>query len=369
MGVERSMRHAPERAERGRREFAPEGLRRASELGWRFLVVAAAVVVLALLLARLRIVLVPAAVALLAACALWPLATRLRGVGIPQALAALLLLLALVGTVAVAVAVLAPRAAHEFDQLDVTVTGGVDEIQDWFTRPPLNLPGARVSSFFDRAEQEARDAAGNVVGGAVGGAMLALEVVVAALLTLVLSFFFLKDGDRLWAWCRTALLARWDDADEAGQRVRDVLAGYVRGTAIVALVDAVAIGFGLYLLGVPLVIPLAVLTFFGGFVPLVGATVAGFAAIMVALFARGVAVAVAALALVLGVQQLEGHVLQPFVVGRQVRLHPVVVLLAVSVGSVLWGIAGAFLAVPLTAAVSAAWNPDGDRGSSRTGRR
>jgi len=360
MGLERRVRTFPPHTDRARRDPVPEGLRRVSELGWRFLVLAATTVVLALLLARLRVVLVPTAVALLIACALWPLALRLRRVGVPPALTALLLLLGLAATVALAVAILAPRAADEFGELDVTVAGGVDRIEDWLTKRPLNLPSARVESFFDRAEGDARNAAGDLVGGAVGGAMLALEVVVGTLLTLVLAFFFLKDGDRLWAWVRASLLARWSGADEAGLRVRDVLAGYVRGTTIVALVDAVAIGFGLLLLGVPLVIPLAVLTFFGGFVPLVGATVAGFAAIMVALFSEGVLAAVFVLALVLGVQQLEGNVLQPFVVGRQVRLHPVVVLLAVSVGSVLWGIAGAFLAVPLTAAVSAAWNPAAD---------
>lgn len=349
---------APTQRHHGRRgDPVPDGFRRASELAWRFLVISAAVVVLALLLARLRLVLVPSAVALLIACAMWPLAARLQARGVPRTVAALTLLLGLLAIVGTVVALLAPRAADEFGELDVTVSGGVDRIEVWLTGAPFNLPEERVTSFFDRAENDARTAAGNLLGGALGGAMLALEVAAGSLLTLVLAFFFIRDGDRLWDWLRRTLMARWDRAEEAGSRVRTVLAGYVRGTAIVAFADAVAIGLGLLLLDVPLVVPLAVLTFFGGFVPLVGASVAGFAAVMVALFAQGLLVALLVLLLVLVVQQLEGNILQPFVVGKRVRLHPVVILLAVSAGAVLWGIAGAFLAVPLTAAVSAAWNP------------
>jgi predicted PurR-regulated permease PerM len=143
--------------------------------------------------------------------------------------------------------------------------------------------------------------------------------------------------------------AAWDGI---ATDVRDVLAAFIRGTSLVALGDAIGIAIGLLLLGVPLVVPLAVLTFVGGFVPIVGAAVAGFVAIMVALVSNGFVTALAVLGVVIAVQQFEGNVMQPFVVGRSVNLHPVVVLLAVSMGAVLWGVAGALLAVPVAAAVS-----------------
>ncbi|MGH3001372.1 MAG: AI-2E family transporter [Gaiellaceae bacterium] len=189
----------------------------------------------------------------------------------------------------------------------------------------------------------------------LSGTMIAVELAVGTLLALFLLFFFLKDGDRIWAW--VVRLFPGDaraDVEAIGRRGWKVLGGYLRGVSIVALVDAVLIGGALAVLGVPFALPLALLTFLGGFLPIVGANLAGFAAAMVALVSDGLLTALVVAAVVLVVQQLEGHLLQPLIVGRSVRLHPVAILLAITAGGVLWGIPGAFLAVPLTAVSAAA---------------
>lgn len=331
----------------------PRSLVRAADVSWRLLVVGAAVVATAMLAARLRVILVPTVVAALAASALWPLTRRLRELGAPNALAALATVTTLVGVIAAVAAALAPGTAEEIGSLDVSVTDGLDVVEGWLTTGPLGLSEPEVQSFFDRAEREVQAASGQIASGAIGGALLAVEAVAGALLAVVLLFFFLKDGDRMWAWVSGLLpegrRASWD---RIATDVRDVLAGFIRGTTIIAFVDAVGIGIGLLLLGVPLVLPLAVLTFLGGFVPLLGATIAGFVAVMVALVSNGFLTALAVLGVVIAVQQLEGNVLQPVVVGRSVQLHPAVVLVAVGAGAVLWGLAGALLAVPVTAALS-----------------
>jgi predicted PurR-regulated permease PerM len=331
----------------------PRSLVLAAAISWRLLVVGAAVYVTVTLLARLQVIIVPAAVALLLACALWPGVRRLRASGLRPAFAAATMLVALLGAVSVVVLVLAPRAADEISELDVNVAGGVDVIKGWLTDGPLSFSEARVESFFDELESQLRAASGTIASGALGGAMLAAEIVVGILLAVVLLFFFLKDGDRMWLWLERLLPESRQQAWHAtAVEVRDVLSAFIRGTAIVALVDAIGIGLGLYLLGVPLVVPLAVLTFVGGFVPIVGATVAGFVAVMVALVSDGFVIALLVLGVVILVQQLESNFLQPVVVGRYVQLHPAAVLLAVGAGAVLYGVAGALLAVPVTAALS-----------------
>lgn len=331
----------------------PRSLVLAAAVSWRLLVVGAAVYLTVTVLARIQVIVVPAAVALLLACALWPVARWLRARGASPLVAAAATLLGLLGSLAVVLVLLAPRAAEEISQLDVNVFEGLDVVKGWLIQGPLHLSEQRVDAFFGELETQLRAASGAIASGALGGAMLALEIVVGILLALVLLFFFLKDGDRMWLWVRGFLplerQARWH---ATAVEVRDVLASFIRGTTVIAFVDAAGIGIGLYLLGIPLVLPLAVLTFIGGFVPIVGATVAGFVATMVALVSGGLLKALAVLGVVVAVQQLESHFLQPVVVGRSVRLHPAAVLLAVGAGGVLYGVAGALLAVPITAALS-----------------
>jgi putative heme transporter len=331
----------------------PRTLELAAAVSWRLLVVGAAVIATFVLLARLQVVFVSAAAAILVSCALWPTVLRLRSLGARPGAAALVTLLGLGSIVAVTVALVVPYAVQDVRELDVDLSESVDSLESWLVEGPLALSEGQAQEVVDRTEAQVRAVGNRMTRGAWDGAKLAVELVVGILLTLVLTFFFLKDGDRMWGWIRGFVPAHRRDAwNRIGLDVRDVLAGFLRGTTIVAAVDAVGIGLGLLVLGVPLVVPIALLTFVGGFVPLVGATIAGAVAVVIAFLTEGLLTALAVLALVLLVQQLEGNLLQPLVVGRSVHLHPAVILLAVGAGAVLWGIGGALLAVPITAAVA-----------------
>ncbi|HEU4449868.1 MAG TPA: AI-2E family transporter [Gaiellaceae bacterium] len=333
----------------------PRSLRVAAALGWRFLVVVAALVVLALALSRLRLVFLPVFAALLLATALVPPAEWLARRRWPRSLATLAVMAGAALVLAGIGAAIGPSALGELEDLDVSVSGGVDEVEDWLADGPIGLSESRAAELVERARDEAAGQSGRVVSGALGGALLAIEVLAGLLLTVVLVFFFVRDGRRLWEGVvRLAPSRHREDVHEIGVRAWEALGGYLRGTTVVALADATFIGLALWLLGVPLVIPLAVLTFFGAFIPIAGAVAAGFAAAMVALVSEGFVTALLVVGVVVLVQQLEGDLLQPLVVGRAVELHPVAILLAVTAGGVLWGIPGALVAVPITAVVGKA---------------
>ncbi len=339
--------------ERPVQQSVPRPLRLAASLSWRFLLVAAAIFLLALTISRLRLIFLPFVAALLLATVLAPPAAGLRRYGFPRGLAALLVLVAALALLGALVSLVAVPVAADVDELDAGVRAGIEKTADWLTEGPLGLSEREVNRAVDRGLDELRSRTGTIAGGVVSGTTLVLEVLAGALLTLVLLFFFLKDGSRLWAWTLRLFPPEYrTDADEIGRRAWRTLGAYLRGVAAVGLVDAVFIGLALYLIGVPLVLPLAVLTFLGGFFPIVGATLAGFAAVMVALVSNGVTAALLVLAAVILVQQLEGNLLQPVIVGRSVKLHPVAVLLSLTAGAVVWGLPGAFLGVPLAAIVA-----------------
>jgi len=333
----------------------PRTLRLAAAASWRLLVVAAALVLIALALVRLRLVFLPVFAAILLATALVPPANWLTRRGLPRTLATLSVMLASALALAGIGAAIGPSAIGELGEVDVNVQGGVERVEDWLADGPFGLSESRAAELVERAQEEASGQAGRLASGAIGGAVLAVEIVAGILLTVVLVFFFVRDGARLWeAVVRLAPERNRHDLRELGTRAWQTLGGYLRGTAIVALADAFFIGLALYLLGVPLVIPLALLTFFGAFIPIAGAVAAGFAAAMVALVSEGFVTALIVVGVVVLVQQVEGDVLQPLVVGRAVELHPVAVLLAVTAGAVLWGIPGALVAVPITAVAAKA---------------
>jgi putative heme transporter len=169
----------------------------------------------------------------------------------------------------------------------------------------------------------------------------------------LLCFFLLKDGAGMWAWVlRLVRKGSREDTDEVGKRVYTALAGYVRGIAMVGLVDAVLIAIALLIIGVPLVVPLAVITFFAAFVPLIGAFVAGLLAVLVALVSGGLVDALLVLGAIILVQQVEGHLLYPLLMSRAVHLHPAVIVVALAAGGILAGIIGVFLAVPVAGVIS-----------------
>lgn len=345
----------PGRGPREIEEAVPHQLRLAAAIGWRVIVAVVAVALLALALAQVRLVVLPVVFALFIAAALAHPVRGLRRLHFPPAAAAAVALVGSIVVVGGLVTLLAPHVAGEFGDVRDNVREGAVQVTDWLLEGPLDLSRSDLERYREQALDELEERSGDIAGGVIGGAYLAVEIVAGILLTLILSFFFLKDGSRMWPWVVGLFppLAR-TRVDDVGQIAWATLGGYLRGVTIVAFFDAVFIAIALWLIGVPLVLPLALLTFVGGFFPIVGAFTAGAAAALVALVSNGFVDALLVVAAVVAVQQIEGNVLQPVVVSRAVKIHAVAVLLAVTAGAVVWGIVGAFLAVPIVAVVSRA---------------
>jgi predicted PurR-regulated permease PerM len=328
----------------------PQGLQRAGALAWRFVAIVAAGWLIVVALVRLRVAVLPLIIAIMITTLLGPAAGWLRARGWPRLLAAWSVLLLSLALFASVFALLAPQVAAEIGELGSDVRAGFQQILRWLAEGPLQLTQEQIDSYIDRVQDQLSTNSGVITSGVVAGAVKAGEIIAGILLTLVLVFFFVKDGDAMFGWATDRLRPEQRrHARALGARAWSALSAYVRGTAVIALVDAVLIGIALVLIGVPLIVPLMVLTFLGGFFPLVGAVVAGAVAALVALVSGGVLDALLVAGATTVIQQVEGDVLQPVVLGRAVRLHPVVVLLALTAGAVLAGIAGAFLAVPVTA--------------------
>jgi putative heme transporter len=325
----------------------PRLLVAASEMSWRFLVCAAAAAVVVWALMQVGFVFIPVLIALLLSTLLVPPARWLQRRGLPPLLATVLVFLGGLGVVAGLVALVAPPVVDEFDQLADQVRGGVDELGDYIADSPLGLDRAEVQEQIDQIDDRIRDNADAIRDGVVSGAQAAGQFLAGLGIMLVVLFFFVKDGGRMWDWVRRAAPStRRPALDDLGERCWRVLTAYVHGVVFVAFVDAVGIGLGLWIIGIPLVLPLAVLTFMLAFIPILGAITAGAAAVLVALVSEGPVAALLVLGVVVLVQQLESNVLYPNIVGRTIRIHPVVVLLAVASGGLLYGIVGAALAVP-----------------------
>ena len=304
--------------------------------------------------ARLRLVVLPVLLALVLTTLLYPAVGRLKARGVPAAAAALLVLAGSLASFAVVVSAVVPRAVDELDDLDLGITGGIDIVQRWASDGVLGISGDQLDTWLQRAEEQIRDNASGIAQGAVSGATLLLEVIVGLSLALVLLFFLLKDGERIWGWVIDLVPSgHRDDARAIGDRAWATLGGYLRGVTLVALFDAVFIALTLIVVGVPFVLPLALLTFIGAYVPIVGAFVAGLAAVLVALVALGTQAALVVAAAVVVVQQVESNFFQPVVVGCTVRVHPVAILLAVTAGGVLGGIIGAIIATPIVGVAAA----------------
>jgi putative heme transporter len=337
------------------RRGVPRSLVTASELGWRFLVVVAAVAVLAYAVWYVRLVALPAFLALLLATVLVPPVRSLRRRGLGQGAATAVVFFSGLLVVLGLATLIVPPFAAEVGTLTDTITGGAQELGRLISSGPFGLSPTEVQSAIDGLSDRLHASSGDIASGVLTGAMIAGQIAAGVLLTLVLLFFFVKDGPRLWAWAVRMFPENVRDrVDEAGHRSWSVLAAYVRGQSLVATFDAVLIGIGLAILGLPLVLPLAVLIFIAAFVPIVGAFAAGAAAVLIALVSKGAGVALIVLGLNLVVQQLEGNVLYPVIMRRTIELHPVATLLAVGAGGVLAGIIGALVAVPIVAVVATA---------------
>lgn len=331
------------------------GLVTASELSWRLLTVVLAVALIAFVLWEIRLAVLPLFIAVLLSTLLYPLAQRLRRRGAPNLLASVVVFLAGVGVLAGAIYLVVPAVIDELTNLVASVQAGIGELGDLLVEGPLGLSQVEAQETIREAEQRLTDSLDAIASSVLSGALLVGEVLVGALIVLVLLFFFIKDGPLIWAWVTRLFGERGrETAERVGEASWTALSRYVRGVVFVATFDALFIGLALALIGVPLVIPLAVLTFIAAFVPYAGAFTAGAVAALVALVSSGVVAALLVVLAVLVVQATEGNVLYPLVVGRTMHLHPVGILLAVTTGAVVAGIIGAVVAVPILAVVNAA---------------
>ncbi|MEU9750083.1 AI-2E family transporter [Streptomyces niveus] len=309
------------------------------------------------LLGRMWSVVWPLIVGLLLTTLTWPLARFLRRHGWPPALAAsVVMVLFLAAAVGVA-ALIAVPVASQSGELATGVADGIDKVREWAAGPPLNIDDDEITGALDSGMARLQDSVGSMVTTVVTGVSTVVNGVVTAVLALFLMFFFLKDGPKFLPWLARQLPGRLaTDIPVVAARSWDTLGAFVRSQAFVGLLDAVFIGLGLWIVDVPLVLPLAVLTFVSAFVPVVGALFAGLVAVLIALVSNGPTDALIVLAVIIVVQQLEGNVFQPMIQSRGLGLHAAVVLLAVTLGASLAGIVGSLLAVPIAALIAVVWN-------------
>jgi putative heme transporter len=336
------------------RPDVPPALRRLAAWSWRLLVIITAVGLMLYLLILLKVVVVPVIVALFLATLLVPMVNWLQARGWPHLTAVLAVFLGAVLLLVGIIAGFVPLIAGELDTLRQRADEGIGEVQGFIASRPFGLSEADLNRYLDQARERFTENSSGLTQGAVQGATLVGEVITGLILCLFLTFFFVKDSERFTRWILDfAGHRRAGHLREIGTRSATAVNGYLRGQASVGAVDAVFIGIGLAIVGVPLVVPLAFLTFVAAFLPLVGAFVAGALAALVALVTKGVTAALIVVGITVLVQQLEGHLLAPLLLGRAVSLHPVVIILALAAGAILGGIIGAFLAVPIAAVVTA----------------
>ena len=331
-------------------------LLRSGRRAWAVLGVVGVLVLLFLLLREVSILATPLVVAMFPAAVLSPAASWLKGKGVPGAVVSLLLLLALLGVIGLALWFVVPRFVAELPALADSVQEAFNDLDAFLADSSVPLPFDIGDGGLSAAAQQALESFDGDAGEVVGQGLDVLQRVVdfgtALLVFLVALFFYLRDGDRIWAGI-TSLLPRTTRGHvrRVSGQLWWTLGAYFRSQGLVALVDAVAIGIGLAVLGVPLALPLALLVFFGGFFPIVGAFASGVVAVLVALADQGPGTALLVLGLVVLVQQAEGNLLEPLIIAPVLRLHPFAIILAVSAGAVTFGVLGAFLGVPLAACV------------------
>ncbi len=333
----------------------PSWLQRAAGWAWRLLLVGIALYLAFRVASMLKLVVLPCVAALLLTALLQPVQSRLRRAGLPALAATWCTLLFAVAVLGGAVTLAATRATADYPTLVRELTHTGSELQTWLAGPPFHFRHGGIEGLANRGLTYLKQHQSLVAGTVLSGGRIFLEILAGLVLMLFITFFLLKDGDRIWAWLTGFL------GTESRQRTRlagtaawQALLYYVRGTIAVAAIHAVVIGFSLWILGVPLLVPLTILVFVAAFIPLVGILVAGTVAVLVTLGTKGWIAAVILIVIFILENQLESHLLQPLVVGRMVRLHPLAVILVLAVGGVVAGIPGAIVAVPTAAALTRA---------------
>lgn len=329
----------------------PYTLRVLAGYAWRFVAVMAALYVLAQIAGALTFVLMALFIAAVVSALVLPLVDLLDRV-IARGPAVALSLLIAVAVVITVVGFIIVAFLNNLPQLSAQVSDGVNSVQDWLRNGPWKIDSAQINNAFDTAQQWLKDNAGNLATTALGGLGTIGELITGLALALFAAIFFMYDGKGMWSWVvgTTPVRARVR-VRTSGEVAWRTFSAYARGTVIVALSDAILVGIGLTILRVPLSIPLALLVFFGAFIPYIGAPVAMLIAALIALAANGPWSFVAVIVMITIIGQIEGNVLQPLIMSKQVSLHPLVVILSVTMGGVAAGIIGAIVAVPVVAVV------------------
>ncbi|WP_329116568.1 AI-2E family transporter [Streptomyces sp. NBC_01353] len=328
----------------------PWGMRVAAEAGWRLLVLAGTVWVLMKVISSVQLVVLAFVAALLVTALLQPTVKWLRHAGLPRGLATAVtavsgfVIMGLVGWFVVW------QVMDNIDNLSDRVRDGIEELKQWLLDSPFHVTEKQINDIAKNLSDTVGANTEQITSAGLQGVTVVVEALTGILLAMFSTLFLLYDGKKVWQWTLKLVPAQArPGVAGAGPRAWRTLTAYVRGTVLVALIDAVFIGLGLYFLDVPMAVPLAVFIFLFAFIPLVGAVISGALAVVVALVTNGVFTALMVLVVVLAVQQIEGHVLQPFILGRAVRVHPLAVVLAVAAGGLTAGIGGAVVAVPLVA--------------------
>ncbi|MEU1459414.1 AI-2E family transporter [Streptomyces sp. NPDC005727] len=331
-------------------QAVPWGVRVAAEAGWRLLVLAGTVWVLMRVISAIQLVVFTFVIALLVTALLQPTVARLMRHGVPRGPATALT--AILGFVVIGLMgwFVTWQVMENIDTLSNQIQSGIDDLRNWLLKSPFHVTDKQINQIAKNLREAIGANTDQITSAGLEGVQVVVEALTGILLVFFSTLFLLYDGKRIWQWfLRLVPAAARPGVAGAGPRAWRTLTAYVRGTVLVALIDAIFIGIGIYFLNVPMAVPLAVFIFLFSFIPLVGAVASGALAVIVALVTQGVFTALMTLVVVLAVQQIEGHVLQPFILGRAVRVHPLAVVLTVAAGGMVAGIGGAVVAVPLVA--------------------
>ncbi|GIJ51441.1 hypothetical protein Val02_83270 [Virgisporangium aliadipatigenens] len=333
----------------------PHGVRVAAAWAWRVVLFIVTAYLVLRVIALLRVVVIPVVVAVLLAALFEPAAAALRRRGVRRSLAAGIVLVGGLLVVGGGLGLIVRTVLVQFSDLSTQVSGGLAEVRTWLVQGPFHLSQEQLDAAVAQLREQVSKQQGALASGALSTAATLTEILAGFFVVLFTLFFFLRDGNQIWQFlCRLLPRPARVPVARSGHYSWHTLVSYVRATVLVAFVDALGIGIGLVVMRVPLALPLAALVFLGAFVPVVGATVSGGVAVIVALVSRGPVAALIVLAIVIVVQQLEGHVLQPLIMGRAVALHPLAVILAITTGVVTAGVVGGLVAVPLLAVANTA---------------
>ncbi len=339
-------------ADSGTAKSVPYAVRAASEWSWRLLLIAAGLVLVGWLIGHLSEIVIPIIVATLLSALLHPIFRRLNAV-MPRGLAVAVTVLGTLAVIGGLMTFVGTQFADQLPDITAQVGEGIDQIRAWIS-DTFHITDSQFNDYFQRA-REALSSSGSSVGQTAAAAGLTVTHFVAGFfISMFALFFFLLQGEQIWAWV-TRLFPRSARAKVAssGEIAWGQLQAFCKATILVALADAIGIGLGAAILGVPFASGIALLVFLGAFVPVIGAMLSGFVAVVLALVALGPVQALIMLGVVIAVQQVESHVLQPFLLGRAVRVHPLAVILSIAAGVIVWGIVGALIAVPVAAVVNA----------------